>query len=476
MSEATAQEEGTRVSEPLVSSDEPATLYDPGPEDVGVAQRRASGLDMSLGQTLAIYIIMVLIVGRYTVMPWLGTGGPGESPFAPLLNDPWVSLTATLAALFIHYLPFMAYKKAKLLEEDLDAEQRVSIRLLDRANRLSSDQSAELDRQGIDNLYRVHFANLIASEESRTAAARILEDVLNRARMLRFEPTAGVVAPYRTEFAARLPEIAKYQRISLQLGIMFTFFGLMMVFSGSAFSASVTTSSASTMASQLIGGLNLAFGGSVAGLIASIVVILFLDHLRRHLVTVGRLHERLAEQVTAVAHRAFNDPALRDNLVALENVLRRTESQLDNVRRDLAGSNEASASLLASVERSVPGVTSAVSKLDQSLRNLGTRHEQLVETMLKGYSVLTPDRVGDQIYKALSKGLDETNAQLRESARAIKELRTVVAEIETAYANTRTDSVETRRALRKIERELSRLRPSQGFWRLPAWLWFWRRR
>lgn len=440
-------------------------------KDVRKPERRRTGylsLDLPIRQTLFLYVLLLALIGRYTLFSWFGAGGADVDRFAALRADPAASLTATFAALFIHLMPFHAYRKAKRLEEDLDSEKRVGTRLLDRATDLASSQSAELDRQGIDTLYRRHFANLIGAGDAKTAAARILEDVLNRARMLRFESTTGLVAPYRAEFVSRLPEIAKYQRIALQLGIMSTFFGLMMVFSGSAFSSSITSSNVSAMAAQLIGGLNLAFGGSVAGLIASIVVILFLDHLRHDLVAVGRLHERLAEQATAVAHRAFNDPALRDNLSALENVLKRTEGQLGTVQRELSASNRASAALQASVEQSAPQMAASVGRLDHSLRQLGERNEQLIETILAGYDRLTPDQLGDHIYRALSKGVEETGRQLQQTTEMIASLRATVGEIEAAYASSRTDSIESRRLLRKVERELARLK-SPGRWQLPAW-------
>ena len=210
--------------------------------------RRANllALDLPLRTTLFLYGVLFVLVARYTLLPWYHFA-PHESVIRAFFADPTVNLASFLAAAFIHSLPLQAYAKAKRLDADLDRERRIAVLLNDRAVDLTGDKSAELDRVGIDNLYKRHFEELVAGQERGTAAARILRDVLTRAQMLRFEPAGNLVRPHREELAARLPEIAKYQRVALQLGIMSTFFGLMLVFSGSAFSSSVSSGGAGLM-------------------------------------------------------------------------------------------------------------------------------------------------------------------------------------------------------------------------------------
>lgn len=443
----------------------------PGKPARTVARERRGGwlsLDLDPGQVLLLYLCLVVLVARWTVFSWLnlhalgaGQAGVFRVLWMQFMVAPTENALSTVACVYLHLLPYYAYRKARRLGGRLSDEISLSRQILDKAQALEKPSDPSLIGLGFEKLEQSYFgADLIGPSQQSLAAARIKIDVFRRIRQMRFEPTGALIQPYREELLGQVPDITKYQRISLQLGILLTFFGLMWVFGSSEFLGTAESGGTTLLSKSLFSALNLAFGSSAAGLLSSISVILLADSLRMRLLETFRVHEVMAEGLNAVAQRAYNDPRLHDSLRAAENALHRVNAALDLQITKTSVVVDVVKDLSEVVGSATPQVASAVRSLHEEIAALNARQAEMITQLQATFTQLTPTALGQALAQGLDSSLKELAQAMNSAAANMASVERAVLKVETMHLDSMGTWGEMARQLGELQHELARLRPT----------------
>ena len=424
-------------------------------------------LDLDPGRTLLLYVCMVALVARWTVFSWVnlhalltGPGGVLGTLLSQFLVSPKENAVSTIACIYLHILPYYAYQKARRLAGQLADEISLSQQIIGKARALENPSDPSLIGLGFENLEHSYFGKeLIGPSQEKLAAARIKVDVFRRISQLRFEPTGALVQPYREELLGQIPDITKYQRISLQLGILLTFFGLMWVFGSSEFLGAAESGGTTLLSNSLFSALNLAFGSSVAGLLSSISVILLADSLRARLLETFRAHQVMAEALNAVAQRAYNDPRLHDSLRAAESALQRVNAALDLQITKTSVVVDKVEGLKETVAAATPQVAFAVRSLQEEIAALNARQSEMLSQLQASFTQLTPSALGEALAQGLNASLKELAQAIGSAAETMSSVERAVQKVENVHVDSMGALGEMSRQIGDMQRELTRLRP-----------------
>ncbi len=179
--------------------------------------------------------------------------------------------------------------------------------------------------------------------------------ILNEAKVLRFESPLEVTQPYQERFEARMVELNGAQRYALTLGILGTFLGILLALTSidksiadlSVDSISQLMTDFSQSSGDIFSALRISFRTSVAGLEVYIIIGLMLLYVHRQLRQYFFTMEEMASNVLSLAKLARKDKflgALEDVNTSIEGItkdlsqhkeqidfnFRRVEKRLDN--------------------------------------------------------------------------------------------------------------------------------------------------
>jgi hypothetical protein len=272
---------------------------------------------------------------------------------------------------------------------------------------------------------------------------RLLGTVSTKALQLRQEPTASVLQGYREYFSGLVGATAPYQRVSLQVGILFTFVGLTLAFAKADMSLIADNQSQRPLAA-LFGALNIAFGTSMAGVTASIFVILFTSPLRRLYQSTMQSFERCVEQIYNFGKLVPANPDYIDHIDQVAEALRGHARSADGLLRQTADMNE-------TIRVGIGAFTQTRERYEQALRAMAEEQTRLLTSFNLYVDVLKPERLGDEarqlsqaVIQPLSDQLYGTNVALERSERLFDQLATLVTELANQQQTTMADLAEIR--------------------------------
>src|SRR5262245_34255685 len=195
-------------------------------------------------------------------------------------------------------------------------------------------------RHGLDRTrLREKYEQLASSGLGRAAATAIMADALRLAAMDRWERPSVIVAAHAPSLLRAIGLAGALQRVSLQLGILFTFVGLTMALATDAFRG---TGDIMTLdLAPLTGALQVAFCSSIAGLMSSIALIAMAGYLRSHAQHVLMLLEAMAANILDLAKLTDSDPAVLTDLHRLRFQSQRTAEDVAAMRTTFAGAMSA---------------------------------------------------------------------------------------------------------------------------------------
>jgi hypothetical protein len=319
------------------------------PHDVQHATRHLRSVEFYRAN--AVFFIFVLGLGGFfgsylllmVVAPTFAT--QLIPAFEPVAAD--FSSAASTAGVF--WLTFLGGVYASTLAlARLWREQQIGIWIDEKANAsrdmLAHDRSVGWQIPGMESHFLTQVSNAPASRMAASTHGRIVRAIEADARDLRFEPVPVVVERVMDEVTRGTAEIKVWQHYAVRLGILFTFIGLILALgplqemlnqANAQKGVPGFTSQIQGQVAKVVENLALAFGASVSGLVAALVLQIAHGKVRER---ERSLVENLASRVSTLqflARRVRSDNTLLHDIDALRHELGTHREELSHSSRTL---------------------------------------------------------------------------------------------------------------------------------------------
>lgn len=322
------------------------------------------------------------------------------------------------------------------------SKERAVLRAVTEKAKALAGTGLELDPRDGGNVF-LHFDTPIAADD-RLASVRMVQRIWLQACEMRYEPAGIITTSYYSELSAGTRSLRSWQAVGIRLGILGTFIGLLAILGALAAglnkAGTVSDSGALfTLVSQITDKLALAFGTSVAGLGAAVLLQIEL--------------ELIVRQQEAAVSRVF-EAAVRD--------VQHTCS-LGTLRRSLLGSVDA---LNASIAKHAEHMSAQRDILGQGFKELhdhiaeersgvGKRVQELSSATAAMREQVTAANSINQAYKlvidSISAFRDSVDAALRNHVTSTSETLTKSGNDILAAINRLTGAVEQKAAADVLE-------------------------
>ena len=347
----------------------------------------------------------------------------------------WPADTSSFYRTVMHYAGYSIFAvmwatissaaKAALADIGLnDAIARDSARQIDEAR-------LESRRLKIDDLQRF----LPANNRSEPAMLRLLVRICQDAAAWRFDSLTNLIAPYQRESHALRLRVENLQRISLRLGILGAFVGLVMALQQlqKLGTSSASVENLGTFLPGFLSSLYLKFGASIGGLGASLYAYTLSSMIDRHQAAYFRDMEAATASLLDLASRslkwsAFMDEfgQIREGIKDLQNEVHDQNERLTHVTKSLEQ--------LAQVREQIGNFTS----------DLTTQHSKFLTDIQHLYDHASMERV----FRNLEATLTSVNKANQEA---------IGQQFRSGFGNVTTYFGEVRAAMQALERSVSRV-------------------
>jgi methyl-accepting chemotaxis protein len=287
------------------------------------------------------------------------------------------------------------------------------------------------------------------------SAHRLLEEVMIKALSGRFEPNAVMLAPYREILAVRVSSLATIQRVALQSGIFFTFIGLTLAFQNGQFVAGTGEETISRM----LDSLGLAFATSIAGLLASLTIIVISIPVRTAYFDVVRAFEEMIAAAYEVGRRLPQDVYFVNQLADVASAVGRSQESMQAVamRTDR---------LTETISEGVDKVAALKTNFDQVIATIRADQQQLA-TEFKAYAAALDPNVlraqvstlSDAMNKEVAAGLEKVASMIEATSALHEKTRQRTDRIEHLIVQMARMHLDNREEVRSVRSEFASLDP-----------------
>lgn len=340
---------------------------------------------------LVFSMIMVVMLFRWTIPDGIGTN------FGLIVM---VVITG-----IIYTLVLIATGLSLWLLTQLYAEKALALDIIERGNdQLGKIKGKVIEPPSLDDL-----ENYIPfkAAHNRRLLAQVYDDIYREARDAVFGSPNLILQPYKEHLYARLGWLNGIQTIALRLGILGTFFGLILVVIKAGTATNIFDTAPQTNGSidinkvlimlmsrqhdfksildGLFSALRGAFGTSVAGLEVSIIVNIFLLYL--HVKQDGLFH-KLDEATNVIFHllrNALNQSGLLSSFdqmkESMKGLERRMRSEFDGVSRVHKELSEKISEQVEVTENGLNALREAKDEWNKFVEAIRTAHENVLKDM-----------------------------------------------------------------------------------------------
>ncbi|KQS72221.1 hypothetical protein ASG39_00025 [Rhizobium sp. Leaf371] len=342
--------------------------------------------------------------------------------------DSWEDWIRIVSAGILHVIPFFMFGSAILALRRLDRERAYALKIANASNAAvgKTDDIVAISAKG--SATRDDFVSLFGGDFSGgpPEASELFNELIQKSLSGRFEPTTTILSSYRETLSQDLSRLASAQRICLQGGVFFTFVGLGWGFSVAKFGSGTSLSNGNAIVDDMLGSLSLAFGTSIAGLLASITIILLAQIVRRRYIQTLLAFSVLVQAVFDLGRRLPQDKFFITQLSEISNAVgnstEATRVANDRLNRltDAIGSGLQE---LVSVRNSFDG---AVNSILEDQRKLGDTFKAYIDTLdpekLRRQIAVLVDQNNDSVAKDISR----TSAALESTTEALAKITSLL--------------------------------------------------
>jgi len=216
------------------------------------------------------------------------------------------------------------------------------------------------------------------------AMLRLFNQIISEARDRRFESGVVLMQTYREESLGDIFKIMTLQKLSLQLGILGTFIGLINAFKG----LNLNLEELRTSLNVISGSLQFAFSTSIAGLMASIALGILVISLRKKQKNYFRSMEEASNKLVSLARNSIN----HDEYLA---GFKEVGDRVDQVTQKVKEQNG-----------KVDIQTLAIRKGMEELSKARGEYNLILSEMKDIHKILSPKKISEKLEKSLSESVE----------------------------------------------------------------------
>lgn len=263
--------------------------------------------------------------------------------------------------------------------------------------------------------------NSVNNTHISSSISRLSKLIADEARDKKFVSSTILMEPYKDESNVRFFKIGVLQKTALQLGILGTFIGLILGFGEMDFER--LDASLDTLFVQL----QYAFTTSIAGLVSSIILGLFLSNLRAKQEVYFQTMEESTNYLTSLARRTISEGELLNGLHEATNALNQNTVRLTELEGEVSQQNKVLSSGMQQLANAKIGFNDFIKELSDT--ELG-----FMKQMEKVYEVLGPEKMSGELKLALEKAsteyLSTTQAKFNRINQVIEKTNQNIRDIE----------------------------------------------
>lgn len=382
-----------------------------------------------------------------------------------------------VAALLVYLSPALwAWQLAHEARASLAAEERILTEIERNGRALQDELSRNRSSQPVNEDFWVKFLPDVPPNDHVThTSVRMVQSLCHEATSGRFPPISTTTQIYSGEITERARRLRAPQTLALRLGILGTFIGLLLALDhlGGLFDSAIVKQLDAKDVKPLVGSMTVAFGTSVAGLLAAILVQLFGEALNVRYERITRQIEDTVGRVVTVLSLSMTGSHLVRTAESLADRMNQHKQELsdhaDNVQRAsrrgiravrgnanalkdgvvaLRGSHSALSEVLShhtSLMGEIRGGLQRLSGVDASLASALKTHLDALQTSAQAIATASGEAVRDSLKPIQTSLLEQsasTSTSLENLSRAtarMDELTTTLKELGTTLNAQRDD-------------------------------------
>lgn len=272
----------------------------------------------------------------------------------------------------------------------INVEHAIAYTVRDKSNDyLSRVMGKEIDKMDLERVEGIITPS--TSPEFSSSIVRLIQQIIADAKDRKYESIDVVTRPYKDETYSNLSTIQDLQQMSLRLGILGTFIGLIIAFSnldlGNMEQAALTKS-----LNAITKALQFSFSTSISGLFASIVLTVLMNIIRRKQEKYFQIMEEMTHSVVSLARKSIN----KDEFLASFEQLRVSLEEVRNSVNDQQGETKVQTRVL---EEGMNKLKFAKTEFDGFLQKMLLEVKDV-------YSILSPEAISQELKERLEKSTE----------------------------------------------------------------------
>jgi biopolymer transport protein ExbB/TolQ/uncharacterized protein YukE len=306
-----------------------------------------------------------------------------------------------LIIFFIYFLVFWGIRKTIRFAAKIEIDNSIAIYIENKASdELDEIKSEKKNRINLDSL-----SNFIPFNDSiEICMVRLFQHIIKEAKDRKFDSSVNIMETYREEYYDDIFQLQNIQKYALQLGILGTFIGLILALNEIGHDMSIDQI-------KLFDALKISFGTSIAGLIASIIIGIFLImFIRRKQKVFFQNMETSTVTMISLARNAKNTNDLNTESSEIgmyfEGLISRINDQSQYIEQQTSKIEEQN----TKIENQTNGIQKGISKLSKAKLDYNKFLEEIKKTQLefsaemKGiYETLSPLKINKEIEESFHK-------------------------------------------------------------------------
>ena len=283
-----------------------------------------------------------------------------------------------LSSLLIYLVGFVGFFKAMQIIAIYSVDTSISKDVDDWVNK----KYTQIQLEQVDSLTIKTIQQRIPDNKSPELQMRnLFNEILKEAREERYGTSAIITQPYKENAALKIFDVINFQKISLQLGILGTFIGLILAFINLKFG------NFELALADISNALQFSFHTSIAGLISSILLAFSLAVIRKK----QEVFFYFMEKSTNSLIRLVRHPYIENDIkLELKNVSKNIEKLISNVKilsQDIRENNKL--------------FSENIIYLNEFLEELNDSYQDFLINLKDSYKILLPETIKDDLRKNL---------------------------------------------------------------------------
>jgi biopolymer transport protein ExbB/TolQ len=275
-----------------------------------------------------------------------------------------------------------------------------------------------IEVKGGNRIIEVSELRNLLPENNKSIMSRLFSHIISEAEARKFESNLVTIQPYKEEILTSLLKIGEIQKVSLHIGILGTFIGLM-----GAFSFIGNDKDVDTIFGNLTKSLTFAFGTSIGGIRNSIILSILSRMLQKKQELLFENLENATDSILALGRWALN----RDDIggefdqvrVSVHNLSDKVEFQNQIVNRQTQD-----------IQSGIDRLGLAKDKLDEFLKEISLKESVFLNEIQYIYDKISPESISQQLHTNLETVVKEITvslqSNLKDTLEQYKELNTSI--------------------------------------------------